>query len=199
MAGWRDFPFKIEVSAGDRKAFCMCGQSRTGPFCDGSHKATEVKPRVLAFDEDQTLFICGCQQSAKRPFCDGTHKTLGGRRDAEAAAGNAAWHKVAERGELGERQPRAVAAGGRNIALLRVDGGYFALAGDCPHQGGPLGEGTVDEAGTLRCPWHGRGFRPQDGKGTHEADVETFPVEVRKDGVYVLVEAAGEAKPRPRS
>ena len=192
MAGWRDFPFRIEVSAGDKKAFCLCGLSRNGPYCDGSHKTTDVTPRVIAFEEDQTLFICGCRQSAKRPFCDGTHKTLAGRQRAAAPDG-AEWHKVAERGELGDRQPRAVAAGGRNIALLRVDGGYFALAGDCPHQGGPLGEGRVDEAGYLRCPRHGRGFRPQDGKGTHGADVETFPVEVRKDGVYVLVEVAGEA------
>ena len=192
MSGWRDFPFKIEVAAGDKKAFCMCGLSKSGPFCDGSHKATDATPEVVVFDEDQTLFVCGCRQSAKRPFCDGTHRTLGGRRDAGATPDNAAWHKVAERGELGERQPRVVAAGDRKVALLRVDGGYFALANDCPHQGGPLGEGTVDEAGILRCPRHGRGFCPQDGRGTHEADVETFPVEVRKDGVYVLVEAASE-------
>jgi len=193
MAGWRNFPFKIEVTAGDKKAFCLCGLSKTGPFCDGSHVATEVKPRVIAFEADQTLFICGCRQSAKRPFCDGTHKTIGTRQDAGATPQSAEWHKVAERGILGDRQPRAVTAGGRNVALVRVDGGYFALAGDCPHQGGPLGEGTVDEAGTLRCPRHGRGFRPQDGRGTDGADVETFPVQVRKDGVYVLVPAAGDA------
>ena len=199
MSGWRDFPFKIEVSAGDKKAFCMCGLSRNGPFCDGSHKTTDVRPEVIAFDENQTLFICGCRQSAKRPFCDGTHRTLGGRQESEAVSGDARWHKVAERGVLGERQPRVVAAGQRDVALFRVDGGYFALANDCPHQGGPLGEGTIDERGLLRCPWHGRGFCPQDGRGTHEADVETFPVEVRKDGVYVRVEAAADAKPRSRT
>ncbi|MDH3921005.1 MAG: CDGSH iron-sulfur domain-containing protein [Rhodospirillales bacterium] len=195
-SGWRDFPFKIEVSAGDKKAFCMCGLSKNGPFCDGSHKATDVTPEVIAFDEDQTLFVCGCRQSAKRPFCDGTHRTL---QASDADSDSAHWHKVVERGVLGERQPRVAAAGGRSLALFRVDGGYFALANDCPQDGGSLGEGRVDAEGYLCCPRHGRGFRPADGKGTHEADVETFPIEVRKDGVYVLVEAAADAKPRSRT
>ncbi len=193
MAGWRDFPFRIGFSAGEWKAFCLCGLSKAGPFCDGSHKATTLKPRVIAFEKDQTLFICGCRQSAKRPFCDGTHKTLGGRQGGGATPEGAEWHKVAERGQLGDRRARAVTAAGRNIALLRVDGGYFALAGDCPHQGGRLGEGKVDEAGNLRCPCHDRGFRPQDGKGSHGADVETYPVAVRKEGVYVLVAGVGAA------
>ena len=181
-SGWRGFPFKIEVSAGDKRAFCMCGLSRNGPFCDGSHKATDVRPHVIAFDEDQTIFVCGCRQSAKRPFCDGTHRSLERQTDGEH------WHKVAERGELGERQPRVVRVGARQIALFRVDGGYFALADDCPLDGASLGEGTVDEQGYLCCPRHGRGFRPADGKGTQEVDVEPFPIEVRKDGVYVQLE-----------
>ena len=38
MAGWQNEPFKVEIKAGEMKAFCMCGQSKNGPFCDGSHK-----------------------------------------------------------------------------------------------------------------------------------------------------------------
>jgi glutamate synthase domain-containing protein 2 len=76
MTKWQDKPFAVDVSDGDTKAFCMCGLSKNGPFCDGSHKTTNITPKVISFEEDKTLYICGCQQSANRPFCDGTHAKL---------------------------------------------------------------------------------------------------------------------------
>ena len=49
-----------------------------------------------------------------------------------------------------------------------------------------MGEGSI-EGGLLRCPWHGWDFDPLTGKppGGFDDGVETFPVEVREDGVYV--------------
>lgn len=76
MSGWQSKPFAVEVKAGESKAFCMCGLSKNGPFCDGSHVTTDKKPEVVKFDEDKTVYICGCQQSNNRPYCDGSHKTL---------------------------------------------------------------------------------------------------------------------------
>lgn len=79
---WRNSPFKIEVSEGDTKAFCMCGLSKNAPFCDGSHSSTDITPKVITFEENKTVFACGCKQSANRPFCDGTHTRLK-KADAE--------------------------------------------------------------------------------------------------------------------
>jgi glutamate synthase domain-containing protein 2 len=76
MTGWQSTPFAIEASKGDTKVFCMCGLSKKGPFCDGSHKTTDIKPQVLSFAEDKTLYICGCRQSGKQPYCDGSHKQI---------------------------------------------------------------------------------------------------------------------------
>ncbi|MCH2038466.1 MAG: glutamate synthase-related protein [Rickettsiales bacterium] len=76
MAGWQTKPFAIDVKEGDTKAFCMCGLSQNGPFCDGSHKTTDIKPKVVTFDEDKTVYACGCLQSNNRPYCDGTHKNI---------------------------------------------------------------------------------------------------------------------------
>ena len=76
MSGWQNKPFAIEVKANETKAFCMCGLSNNGPFCDGSHKSTNITPQVVSFDSDKTVYACGCQQSGKRPYCDGTHKNL---------------------------------------------------------------------------------------------------------------------------
>lgn len=76
MADWQNKPFKIEVEKDQKLAFCMCGQSKNAPFCDGSHKGTEHVPKVVKFEEDKTIYACGCTQSSKRPYCDGTHKKL---------------------------------------------------------------------------------------------------------------------------
>ena len=90
---------------------------------------------------------------------------------------------------LAEGRVTTVAAGHRSIALTRHEGRYGALDNRCPHQGGPLGEGAI-ENGWLRCPWHGWDYCPITGKapGGHEDEgVATFPVEVRDDGVWVAV------------
>ncbi len=99
-----------------------------------------------------------------------------------------AWHKAAEADELQEGRVKSVNAGHRGVCLTRFQGCYAALTNKCPHQGGPLGEGSI-EKGWLRCPWHGWDFHPLTGQSPEGLDdgLETFPVEVRSDGVYVGV------------
>lgn len=76
MSGWQGKPFVVRCKAGEVKAYCMCGLSNTGPFCDGSHKMTDQKPDVVKYTEDTRVFVCGCQQSSDRPYCDGTHNKI---------------------------------------------------------------------------------------------------------------------------
>jgi nitrite reductase/ring-hydroxylating ferredoxin subunit len=73
------------------------------------------------------------------------------------------WHRVADPDELPEGRVKTVAAGTRSLALTHVDGEYAALDNHCPHQGGPLGEGSI-EGGLLRCPWHGYDYCPLSGE-----------------------------------
>jgi pyruvate oxidase len=100
------------------------------------------------------------------------------------------WHRVADPDEVPEGRVKTVAAGTRSLALTHVDGEYAALDNRCPHQGGPLGEGSI-EGGLLRCPWHGYDYCPLSGDspGGFGDAVATFPVEVRDDGIYVALEA----------
>ncbi len=96
------------------------------------------------------------------------------------------WHKVAEADELPEGRVKTVAAGRKSLALTHYAGAYGALDNHCPHQGGPLGEGSI-ENGLLRCPWHGYDYSPLTGTpppGFTDAPA-CFPVEVRTDGIYV--------------
>src|SRR3954451_11005609 len=100
-----------------------------------------------------------------------------------------AWHRVLhDPAELPEGRVRTVAAGHRSVALTHYDGQFGALDNSCPHQGGPLGEGTI-ENGLLRCPWHGFDYCPLTGDAPSEFgdDVPAYEVEVRDDGVYVGV------------
>ena len=73
------------------------------------------------------------------------------------------WYKILNIDELPEGRVKSVSAANKSFAITHFDGKYSALDNHCPHQGGPLGEGTI-ENGWLRCPWHGYDFHPCTGK-----------------------------------
>ncbi len=100
----------------------------------------------------------------------------------------AEWIKVGEIDELEDGRVKTVVAGRKSLALTRCAGTYGALDNHCPHQGGPLGEGSI-ENGLLRCPWHGYDYDPLTGEspGAFGDHPESFPVEVRDDGIYVSI------------
>ena len=97
------------------------------------------------------------------------------------------WHRVLSLDELPEGRVKTVAAGPHSFAVTHFEGRYAALSNRCPHQGGPLGEGSI-EKGMLRCPWHGYDYCPLDGSSPFGDSVPTFPIDVRDDGIYVGVE-----------
>ncbi len=105
------------------------------------------------------------------------------------------WHRVAGLDELPTGRVKTVTAGVHSMALTHIDGEYTAMDNRCPHQGGPLGEGSIEVGANgqcwLRCPWHGWDFDPKTGRppGGHEDSGQTlYPVEVRDDGIYVGLE-----------
>jgi thiamine pyrophosphate-dependent acetolactate synthase large subunit-like protein/nitrite reductase/ring-hydroxylating ferredoxin subunit len=78
-----------------------------------------------------------------------------------------------------------VTAGHKDLCLSHWKGKLTAMDNKCPHQGGPLGEGSI-ENGLLRCPWHGWDFCPHGGSsGDFDDGLETFPVKLEGDSVYV--------------
>jgi nitrite reductase (NADH) small subunit len=79
-----------------------------------------------------------------------------------------------------------VVAAGRIIALCNVDGTFYALDGVCPHQGGPLGKGTIS-GHIVTCPWHGWQFDVRSGENQITATIcqPCIPVQVQHDQVTV--------------
>ncbi len=72
----RKAPFPVEVETGKTYFWCACGRSATQPFCDGSHKATSIRPLKYTAEKAGRVFFCGCKRSGQTPLCDGTHKTV---------------------------------------------------------------------------------------------------------------------------
>ena len=49
-------PYEVELEAG-RYWWCACGRSKTQPFCDGSHKVTDITPVEFTIEEKKTVNI----------------------------------------------------------------------------------------------------------------------------------------------
>ncbi|MEO0900680.1 MAG: thiamine pyrophosphate-binding protein [Bacteroidota bacterium] len=104
------------------------------------------------------------------------------------------WYKVLDnKKELPEGRVRTVTAAHKGICLTHFEGKFSALDNRCPHQGGPLGEGSI-ENGMLRCPWHGWDFHPCTGlpPGGYDDGIETFEVKEEDDAIFVGVPEEAE-------
>lgn len=85
-----------------------------------------------------------------------------------------------------------VTIGSRSICFAKSDERLYAVADSCPHQGKSFVGGHC-ENGSLICPWHRMGFDLVTGRnrGGTTANVETFPLEQRADGLYIGLPGTG--------
>ena len=83
---------------------------------------------------------------------------------------------------------KLVAVDGKEIALFNVDGTFYALDNECPHRGGPLGEGEL-EGCIVTCPWHAWQYDVRTGESiTDDLKVARYDVKVEGDDVLVAVD-----------
>ena len=105
------------------------------------------------------------------------------------------WHKVLDKKEdLQDGRVMTVMAGNKAICLTHFEGKITALDNECPHQKGPLGEGSI-ENGWLRCPWHGWDFHPCTGKspGAYGDGIDIYETKEESDAIYVAILEEKEA------
>jgi CDGSH-type Zn-finger protein len=69
-------PIDIDVVAGETYWWCMCGRSKSQPFCDGSHAGTAFSPMEWKADRSRPISFCTCKRTKSPPFCDDSHDEL---------------------------------------------------------------------------------------------------------------------------
>jgi nitrite reductase/ring-hydroxylating ferredoxin subunit len=98
------------------------------------------------------------------------------------------WHFIATVEQCPPGEPREFLVEDRIVALFQVDGRFYALDGICPHQGGPLGRGSLCGA-VVTCPWHGWQFDVVTGR--HQANPTLqqarFSVKIEDQNIFVAV------------
>ena len=106
------------------------------------------------------------------------------------------WISVGHVNDLPEGRVKTVTARTTSICLVHFDGQWTAMDNHCPHQRGPLGEGSIEKGIEgkcwLRCPWHGWDFDPLTGAppGGHEdTGQKLFPLDIRDGEIFVGLEA----------
>jgi nitrite reductase/ring-hydroxylating ferredoxin subunit len=104
----------------------------------------------------------------------------------QATTSEPMWIKVAEHGALAARSLTQAEAAGKTLVLANANGRITALDDRCPHFGASLADGQI-EGELLVCPWHGREFDLRTGSCAISEGVNAYPVEVRDDGIYVMV------------
>lgn len=88
--------------------------------------------------------------------------------------------------DVAEGSPEVTEIDGVDVAIFSADGEYFAIENTCPHQGGPLGDGKVEDS-CVYCPWHGWQFDLDSGEHVHGKETaRTYDVRVEGDDICVL-------------
>jgi nitrite reductase (NADH) small subunit len=83
-------------------------------------------------------------------------------------------------------EAREVVCGERLLCIANSGGAISAMDNVCPHRGGPLGQGIVED-GKIICPWHAWAFDATTGVAVHNPDAKVDVYEIKVEGDDVLV------------
>jgi nitrite reductase (NADH) small subunit len=91
--------------------------------------------------------------------------------------------RVCAQSELPQQgEVREFTANGRALCVANLQGAICVLDGTCPHEGGPLGEGEI-ENGRVVCPWHAYAFDLRTGEAEDEPSLKAEILEAKvEDG-----------------
>jgi len=176
---------ELEILERDGDVYCPC-RVRTG---DPKEDLTIVCPCIPFYREQfSAAGKCWCGLFIRSDIEDGAD-LIGVIEEAET--GTTIEVPVCRIEDLPSGSARHVKVGRDDMAVVRVGDEVFALSNTCRHAFGPLSEGFVDGY-TVICPWHGWRYDVRTGETDHpNADVRTYPAQVRAGEVLVSVLVGG--------
>ena len=100
--------------------------------------------------------------------------------------GLAEWARAVALDQLQPSRPIAVKVRGKHIAVFLHNGQILACNNQCPHEGYPLVEGTLDANCVLTCHWHNWKFDLKSGVTLNGGDnLRIYPVKVEGSAVWL--------------
>jgi len=98
-----------------------------------------------------------------------------------------AWHKATTKAALADRDVIGVEVNGVEVAVYRLDDGYYATGNICTHQRAFMSDGYV-ENGCIECPLHQAIFDIKTGaalEGPSKGPLPSYPARVDGDDIFV--------------
>ncbi len=94
--------------------------------------------------------------------------------------------QVAVVNDIAPGQGKPISVNGKSFAIFNVNGKFFAIENTCPHAGGPLAEGMLEQ-NTVVCPWHGWEFDVTSGNCVVPGgfQLKSYKVEVKENEVWI--------------
>ena len=105
------------------------------------------------------------------------------------------WHKIADaESELnfGPNNLQQVEVAGKKICIAKGKT-LYACTAKCPHAGGIIADGLINDADVVTCPLHRYKFSLQNGRNVSGEGyfLKTYPVKTTGEGVYIGIEETG--------
>jgi len=110
--------------------------------------------------------------------------------------GEPQWHKLGSAAELKKKPLQQLEIGSVPVALSYADGQFGAILGTCLHEGGPLGEGSL-ENDCVVCPWHGWMFHRLTGEVSSEKAAAVARFHLKEEGGDLFIDLAPVAPSMP--
>lgn len=83
-----------------------------------------------------------------------------------------------------DKQVREVKVHKKPMSVIRLGERFFALNSICPHMGGPMSCGRIED-GKIYCPWHDWSFEVETGCSPNGHRLERYQVKVEDGEVKV--------------
>ncbi len=106
------------------------------------------------------------------------------------------WHKIAvafSELSFGKNDLAEIEVGEKKICIAKKGEVIRACAATCPHAGGVMSEGFLDNNGNIVCPIHRYVFSLENGRDVSGEGyfLKIYPVKIDDKGVFIGIEEGG--------